>query len=168
MSIHVRLGTRDEKGAGLVQGMEAGEIDVGAIHDVDRPGFRDQHVEGMDVVQFAVRDVDQARDAAPQVEQGMHLHRRLGGAEMCPRKNRQAQIDGRRIQRVDGLAQVQAKVLVRIQLPCLEDQPLGQLGIDAPVAPFVGIGQCRAPDWLAEAHVIELRRVDRKTGLDVS
>ena len=40
MGIHVRLGARDEKGTGLVQGMKAREIDVGAIHDVDGARLR--------------------------------------------------------------------------------------------------------------------------------
>ena len=40
--------------------------------------------------------------------------------------------------------------------------------MDTPVAPFVGIGQRRAPDRLAEAHVIEFRCVDREAGLDVA
>ena len=168
MGIHVRLGARDEEGASLVQHVKASEIDVGAIHDVDGPGFRHKQVEGMNVVQLAIRDVDEARNAAPQVEQGVHLHRRLGGAEVRPREDRQAQVDGRRIQRVDRIGQVQAQVFLRVQLPRLGDQPLGHLGMDAPVAPFVGIGQRRASDRLAEAHVIELQGMDREAGLDVA
>ena len=50
----------------------------------------------------------------------------------------------------------------------LGDEPLGQRRMDTPVAPFVGIGQRRAPDRLAEAHVIEFRCVDREAGLDVA
>ncbi len=40
--------------------------------------------------------------------------------------------------------------------------------MDTPVAPFVGIGQRRAPDRPAEAHVIEVRRLDREAGLNVA
>ncbi len=46
MSIHVRLGARDEEGPGLVQHIQAGKVDVGAIHDVDGSGFRYEHIEG--------------------------------------------------------------------------------------------------------------------------
>ena len=60
----------------------------------------------MNVVQLAIRDVDKTRNVAPQVEQRVHLHRRLGGAEVRPRKDRQAQSDGRRVQGVDGIGQV--------------------------------------------------------------
>jgi hypothetical protein len=41
-----------------------GEIDVAAIHDVDGARFREQQVESVDVVQLAVRKVDEARDVA--------------------------------------------------------------------------------------------------------
>src|SRR6266853_546274 len=54
----------DEEGAGEMQPMEAGEIDVAAIHDVDGARFREQQVKSMDVVQLAVRNVDEARDVA--------------------------------------------------------------------------------------------------------
>ena len=47
-----------------MQPMEAGEIDVAAIHDIDGARFREQQVESMDVVQLAVRNVDEARDVA--------------------------------------------------------------------------------------------------------
>ena len=61
---------------------------LGAIHDVDSSGFRHEHVEGMDIVQFAVRDVKETRNIAPQIQQRVHLHRRLGGAKVRPRKDR--------------------------------------------------------------------------------
>ena len=168
MSIDVRLGTRDEEGPGLVQHIKAGKVDVATIHDVDGFGFRQEHIEGMNVVQLAIRDVDKTRNVAPQVEQRVHLHRRLGGAEVRPRKDRQAQSDGRRVQGVDGIGQVQPQFFVDVQRPRLGDEPLGQHRMDTPVAPFVGIGQRRAPDRLAEAHVIEFRCVDREAGLDVA
>jgi hypothetical protein len=39
---------------------------------------------------------------AAQVQQRVHLHRRLGGAEMRPRRDRQAKVDRRRIERLSG------------------------------------------------------------------
>ena len=40
--------------------MEAGEIDIGAIHDIDGARFRDQQVERVDIGEFAVRNMDKA------------------------------------------------------------------------------------------------------------
>ena len=64
MGIYVRFGAGDEEGASEMQPMEAGEIDVATIHDVDSARFREQQVESVDVVQLAVRNVDEARDVA--------------------------------------------------------------------------------------------------------
>ena len=69
----------------------------------------------MNIVQFAVRHVDEARNVAAQIEQRVHLHRRLGRAEMRPRKHRQTQIDGRRIERIDRVGQIQTKILRGVQ-----------------------------------------------------
>jgi len=62
MSVHVRFGAGDEEGSGEVQHMEPGEIDIAPIHDVDRARLREQQVERVNVVQLAIRNVDEARD----------------------------------------------------------------------------------------------------------
>ena len=95
----------------------------------------------MNVVQFAVRNVDEARDVAAQVQQRMHLDRRLGRAEMRPRKDRQTKVDGRRIERIDRVGEVETQILVGVQPSRLDDQALGQLRVNAPVARLIGIGQ---------------------------
>ena len=75
------------------------------------------------------------------VEQGMQLDRCLGGAEWRPRKQHQAQIDGRGIQCVDGFLQIHAEGLVGVEPTGDSDQMLRELRIDSPVARFVGIGE---------------------------
>jgi hypothetical protein len=69
MEVHVRLGSCDEEGPCQMQRMEPVEIDVAAIHHVDGTGLWYQQVEGMDIVQLAVGDVDEAWNVAAQVEQ---------------------------------------------------------------------------------------------------
>ena len=78
-----------------MQAVEAGEVEIGAIHDVESPGFGQEQVYDVDIMSLAVGDVDEGGDMAAQVEQGMQLHRRLGFAEMGPREQGQAKIDGR-------------------------------------------------------------------------
>ena len=82
----VRLGAGDEEGTCLVQHIQAREIDVAAIHDVGCPRLGQQEIEGMNVVQFTLGDVDETRDAPAQIKQGVHLHRRLG-ARKCAHGN---------------------------------------------------------------------------------
>jgi len=101
--LEIGLGARDEEGARVVQGEQALEVHVGAIHHVDGTGLGQQHVQDVDVVQLAVRDEDECRDGSAQIQQGVQFDRGLGGSKRSPGKQRQAQIDGRRIQGVDGL-----------------------------------------------------------------
>jgi len=98
--------------------------------------------------------VDPSTANNAEIEQRVQLHGRLGGEKLRPREHRQAQIDGGRVQSIDGGVQVQAQVFADVKLSCLGNEPLRQLGVDPPVARLVGIGQCRAPDRVAKAHVV--------------
>lgn len=137
MEVHVRLGPRDEESAGQMQNVKASEIDVATIHDVDGTGLGYQQVERMHIVQLAVGNMNEARNAATQVEQRMHLHCGLGRAEVCPRKDRQAQVDGRGVECINRVRQVQPQVLAGIQCSGLTDQTLREVGIDALILEFV-------------------------------
>ena len=86
----------------------------------------------------------------------------------CPRKHRQTQIDGRRVERVDGVLQIDAEGLVGIERPRDADQALREVGVDAPVAHGVGIGQRIARDRRANAEVIELGSLGAQTRFDVA
>jgi hypothetical protein len=59
-------------------------VDVSAIHDVDASRLDRQYVEHAYVVHLAVRDVDEGRNRAAQIEQRVQLDGGLGGAERRP------------------------------------------------------------------------------------
>ena len=42
---------------------------------------------------------------------------------------------------VGGLIQIDAERFVGIEFPGLGDEDVGKIGVDAPVAPLVGVGQ---------------------------
>ena len=119
-------------------------------------------------MQLAVADVDEAGDIAAQIEQRVHLYRCLGRTKVRPREHRQAQIDGGRIERVDGIVQVDGKALRGIQAACPANEQLCQLVPNAPIAPLVGIGQRGAGYRFAQPHVIELARLCRQADFDVA
>ena len=79
-----------------------------------------QHIENLHIAQLAIGDMEKGGDVAAQIEPRVHLHGRLGGAKQLPGKQRQTQIDGRRIQRVGGAFQFEAKALAHIELPSTE------------------------------------------------
>lgn len=147
---------------------QARKIDVATIHDIDRARFGHDQIQGVDIVQLAVGDVDEARYVAAKIKQRVHLHRRFGAAKMCPREHRQAQVDGGRVQRIDAVVQVHSKVFAGVQGSRLSNQALGEIGMDAPVARLVGISQCGAPDRLTKAHVVELAALRRQACLDIA
>ncbi len=151
-----------------MQHVKSRKVQIAPIHDVDRASFQYQHIEYIHIAQFAVGDVDEAYDVAAQIEQRVHLHCRLGATKQRPRKERQAQVDSRRIQRVGCVLQIDAKTVADVELPGLDDQVLGELFMDAPVPRLVGIGQCGALDLLPESPVVKLGRLRREADLDVT
>ena len=68
----------------LVEGEKAGEVDVSTIEHVERAGFQNEVVEGVDIVNFSVGDMDEARDVSTQVDERVEFHRRLVRAEFGP------------------------------------------------------------------------------------
>jgi len=90
----IGLGANDEEGPGRMYGVEPLEIYIAPIHDVKSAGLGQQDVQDVDVVQFAVGNVNEGGDAAAQVQQRVKLDRRLGSAEVRPGKDREAQVDG--------------------------------------------------------------------------
>ena len=113
-----------------MQPIQALEVDVTTIHDVKGARFRDQLIEDVDVVQFAVADVDKRGDIATQIEQRMHLHRRLGRAERCPREQRERQVDRSRVQGVRRVGQIDTEGFVDVQSAGDADQTLRKIGIN--------------------------------------
>ena len=64
----VGLGADDEEGGGLVEGVEAVEVEVAAVHDVEGTGFGQEQVKDLDIVQFAIGDVDKRGNTAFKVK----------------------------------------------------------------------------------------------------
>jgi hypothetical protein len=112
--------------------------------------------------------VDEARDGAAQIEQCVQLHDRSAALIRCPREHRQREIDQRAVERVDRLLQLQPKRVVGIEPTGDLDQRLGEVGIDAPVAYAVGVGQRVACNHTAEPHVIELRTLSPQADLHLA
>src|ERR1700679_791612 len=105
----------DEESCAEGEDVEALEIHIAAIDDVECTGLRQNLVEDFDIVYFAVGNADKRGDIAVQVEQRMHLDRAFVLAELGPRKQRKAQVNGGRIQRVQALIQFDADWVGRVE-----------------------------------------------------
>ena len=166
--IHVRLGAGDEERSGLMHRVQAPEVHVAAIHDVETARLDEQQVEHVDIVQLAIADVDEGRNGAAQIEQGVQFDGRLVGTKRRPVEQAQAEIDGGRVQRIDARIELQQRRFLSIQRSCAGDQPLGQAVIDAPIAPVQRIGQRRSRGRRLQSHVEKLGLIGRHAGLDIA
>jgi len=92
----------------------------------------------------------------------------LAFAEPSPGKKRQTQVDRRGIEGVNRIVELQADILVAVKSTGLGDEHLGKVGIYAPIAGFVGVGQVVARDAAADAHVIEPASHSFQAGDDIA
>lgn len=160
---HIVLGTNDKGDLALMQRLKSGEIQIAAIDNDDRTGWPLNQVQYIDVVHFASRDIDENRNRAAQIDDRVGFDCRLGGSKIRPRKQRQTQIDGRRVQRIEWFVQSQPNVLALMQLDRYGNQSMTQCLEQPPVAPFVGIGQGGTRYLAANPNVVELGTVRVQT-----
>jgi hypothetical protein len=166
--LEVALGPDDKAAEPLMEPIESFEIEVAPIHNHVRAGFQGEQIEDADVVHFAMRDMDKDGNGPLQIEQRVQLDRPLGAAKVRPRKQRQTQVDGGGVQRIDRRVQIETQIGVGLQGAGNRNQPLRQIGVDAPVAALVGIGQRGAFDCAAKAGVIEPASLRTQAYLDVA
>ena len=163
----VALGSGDEKSFRLLDEVKPAKIDVAAVHDIDASRLEGQLVEHLDVGCASVCNADEHWDGAAQVHQRMQFDSGLGLSEIRPGKGAQTQVDGAGIQGVNHLVEVQNGVVLGVETPRPADEHLGQVGVNAPVAMLVGVGQVRAGHVAAKAHRVEVRGV-AQAGLDIA
>jgi hypothetical protein len=138
------------------------------IHDVECSRLGQQLIEDVDLVHFAVADVNKDRDIAAQVEQRMQFDRCFGTPKRRPWKDRQTQVDRRGVERVHRLFQIDAKGIVGVELASHGDQSLGEVCVDTPIPNFVRIRQSAARDAAANPHVIKLLAMRTQACFDIA
>ena len=156
LELGVAFGARDKKGVHRMQLVQAAEIQIATIEQVKSTGLDCQVVEDIDLVRLAIGDVNEGGNRSAQIEQRVQFDRCFGRSKRRPRIDRQAQIDGRRVERVHRRIQLHAKWFAGIQWPRHRDQMLGKVCIDLPGARSVRVGQCIARNRrTSKAHVIQ-------------
>ena len=139
-----------------------------SFHHVIRSGFGNQLVENVHVVPLPVGDLDERGDVPPQIQKGVEFDGGLPFAESRPRKKRKAQVDRRGVEGVHRVLQFHCERIVDVQALGGPDQDLGEVGVDAPVAILVGVGQGVPGDPSPDAHVVQLRSDGSQASLDVA
>ena len=169
LELGIALGAGYKERARCVHRIQAGEVQIPPVHQVKRARLDGQRIQHTDFVHLAIADMNEAGNIAAQVQERMQFDRRFGCAKRCPRVQRQAQIDGRGIERVDHLLQIHAKRVAGVQRASHADQGLTHIGVDLPGASGVGIGQRVARyGGAAKPHVIQPRGLGTQVDLNIA
>jgi hypothetical protein len=166
--VEVALGTGHEECQAQLQAMESTEIEIRSVHHIESTGFDRQDVEDGDIVGLAVGNPHETRDISTQVDERVKFDSGLVASELSPGEQLQAEIDGRGIQRVGGMLQLNTEVVGLVQSPRPGDQNLSEVRVDPPVAVLVGIGKSAPSDDAAKAGVVEFFLKGVETSFDVS
>ena len=166
--VEVAFGPGHEECQAQLQAMESTEVEIGSVHHIKGTGFDRQDVEDGDIVGLAVGYPHKTRDISTQVDERVKFDSGLVASELSPGKQRQAEIDGRGIQRVGGMLELSAEVVVLVQSPRPGDQDLSEVRVDSPVAVLVGIGERAPSDDPAKAGVVKFPLKGVEAGFDVS
>ncbi len=148
--------------------MESCEVQVAAVHHVERAGFQGDFVEHVHIVDPARRHAHKSWDVRAQVQQCIHFHRSLGFPEQRPGEKGEAEVESGGVQGVGGLVQFGGQAFLGIQFAGLPDQDLSEIGKDPPVPGFVGMGQGGSEHPSPKAHVVETSLVGPEAGFDVA
>jgi hypothetical protein len=154
----VVFGSRDEERAGVGDLGQSRKVHVGAVEQVERPGFENECIEPQHVVGTCRTHFDLHRNRTTQVELCVQLDARFGRTKLGPRKKLQGQVDGRRVQFVDRLVQIQPEVFAGIKSSRTFDQSRRQILPQPPVALLVGFGQGHPCHRFAQSEMVKRGR----------
>ena len=168
LEIEIAYATRDKKRRARREAVQPLEIHIAAIHYIERADFEEQLIEHVHIVHFSRGNVDETGNVAAEVEKRVQLHSALATTKLGPRKQTQAQVDGRGIERVNRLFEFHIEWIVDIQLASAANQHLREVGEDSPIVNLIGVGQSAARNLAANARVIQLRTHRSQTGFDVA
>lgn len=166
--LKILLAAGDEERHVLLKPIQAAKVDVATVHDIEGTGFQKQMVEGFDIVGFSAGNVDKTGDVAAQVDEGMEFDRRLAPAKLRPGEQGQTEIDGRGIEGIDRFFQIDCQWFAGIKVPGMANEDMGKIGVDAPVATRVGLGQGVPRHRTTNADVIQLGAERIQTDFDVA
>ncbi len=118
----VLFGAGDEESTALVEAMPAGEVEVAAIHDVERAGVPDELVEDVDVMHTARGDNDDGGKVALEREQGVEFDGSLVPPKRGPRKERETEVNGGGVQRISRRLEFKTERFIGVKRGCLLDE----------------------------------------------
>lgn len=163
-----RPGSDNEEGMALMKSEESAIIHITAVKDIVAPQFEEEFVQNFHVVRISIRNTDKRRNNIPQVNKCMKLAGPFILAENRPGKMQQAKIGRCRIKNINSAIQFEAEILIGIKGARLGDEGPGKIGIDPPIASFIGMSQGIEGNSSAKSHVIKPAFHGSEAGLDIA
>lgn len=167
VKVHILAGASDKECLGLMDAKETPKIDVSTIHDIGGPGFKDDMVEEVDIVDQCVCNAHKYWDGTSEIHLGMQLDRGLRLNVRRPGKQGQTQVDGRGVQGIDHLVESDYVRGLSVEAPRLSHENLGKVGVNVPGTMFVGVSQVGSGDTAADSHSMAMR-TEAQACLDVA
>jgi hypothetical protein len=99
--------------------------------------------------------MDEFRDTATQIQQGVKFDGGLGFAKPCPGEEFHTNVYGGRIEGIGRLLQLHPEIVVDIERAGYPYQHVGEVRADTPIPGFVGIGERTAGYVAPDTHMIE-------------
>jgi hypothetical protein len=147
--LHIAFGASYKERSGGMHLIQSGKIDLRLVHHVTGANLDVallcEDVEDFDIVHLAVADVNKTWDRSTQIHQGVKFDGGFCRTKKRPRKQSLTQIDGGRVQRVNGCAhqrfELGAGRVVGVKRTSNTDQMLRQIGKDIPWPNAFLVGQ---------------------------
>jgi hypothetical protein len=117
--------------------------------------LKDKVIQNLSVAGFGICNVDKNWNRTLNVDHGVKFYSAFATSEVSPWKQGQAQINGSRIQCVNGVGEVEPEISPDVKRSGRFNEALGEIGVDSPVATFVGIGQTRPFDQRMKPGMVE-------------
>jgi hypothetical protein len=155
IEVEVGFGSGHEERQAGTQVMKSAKIEIASVHHIEGAGFDRQDVEDIDIVGLAIGNQHKTRDISTQVDERVKFDSGLVASELSPGEKRQAEVDGRGIQRVGGLLELSTEAIVEVEFPRSCDQDMSEIFVDPPVAQFVGIGESTPSDDTSKSRVVK-------------
>lgn len=167
--LNIVFGSCDEERPLLMNKIEESEeIDISLIHQVYGSEFDTKMVKHIDIVYGGICEVNEYREVASEIQQGMHLDSSFGLPELCPGTELKAQTDCTAVECVDHIIQVQTKWIVSVQWPDFLYKLHPEIPVDTPIPALIGFGQCIAWNSVADAAMIQFVRDSLQTGFYIT
>jgi hypothetical protein len=169
LKLHIVLGDSNEERFLPINSLEqTEEVHICFIGHINGSRLYIQFIEDIYIVDRSLRQPHENREIAPQVQQGMHLDPSFVFSERSPWTQFQAQTDGTAVKGIYQIVDVEPEVVViLIQRTSDVHENTCKIGIDPPVAKFVGFGKCIPWNSMPDPTVVEFTGYCFQAVLDV-